>query len=392
MSNEPTDAGQHPAADAGPRRPALGSDPFESPLGPEPFLAGLADLGIEGEFAVPEARDAALEAQALLREPAIPAADAGTAHAPQRRADAHLAHVAPEPGSERRWISAPPLAEIEPPDPESWLDRLLDPEDRRRLAALSHLVDGEVPYDRFGLSSVALKRTFPFLYALYRFYFRVRSEGHAHLPTVGPAIVASNHAGLLPFDGAMLALDIMLNSDPPRLARAIVDRWAGGLPWANVFFARVGQVIGTRENFTDLLREGQLLLVFPEGMSGVSKLITQRYRLQAFHVGFVEQALRERTPIVPTAVIGSDDQAPVLFDVRPLAKALGLPIAPITPTFPLLGPLGLLPYPVRYHIVYGEPFLFHERFSPEDADDPRLVRYLARQVRRAIQDLIDCRR
>jgi len=169
----------------------------------------------------------------------------------------------------------------------------------------------------------------------------------------------------------------------------VVDRWAGGLPWVNVCFARVGQIIGTRENFTDLLDEGQMVLVFPEGMAGVQKRITQRYRLQKFHVGFVEQALRAQAPIIPAAVIGSDDQAPILFDLPVFARALGLPMAPITPTFPLLGPLGLIPYPVSYRIVYGEPLHFSEQFGPEDAEDGRLVRYLARRVRREVQSLID---
>ena len=159
-----------------------------------------------------------------------------------------------------------------------------------------------------------------------------------------------------------------------------------------MFYARVGQVIGTRENFADLLDEGQLVLVFPEGIEGIRKTIAQRYRLQRFRVGFVEQALRSRAPIVPMAVIGSDDQTPILYDLKPLARWLGLPVAPITPTFPWLGPLGLLPYPVRYRIVYGEPLHFHERFGPEGAEDARLVRYLANQVRRAVQQLMDRKR
>jgi 1-acyl-sn-glycerol-3-phosphate acyltransferase len=184
-------------------------------------------------------------------------------------------------------------------------------------------------------------------------------------------------------------VDVALNTDPPRLTRAIVDRWAGGLPWINVFFARVGQVVGTRENVADLLEDGQLALVFPEGIEGIRKTIAHRYRLQQFRVGFIEQALRSRAPIVPTAFIGSDDQAPILLDIRPLAKRLGLPMLPITPTFPWLGPLGLLPLPVSYRIVYGEPLPYHERFGPEGADDSRLVRYLANQVRRAVQLLID---
>ena len=102
-----------------------------------------------------------------------------------------------------------------------------------------------------------------------------------------------------------------------------------------------------------------------------------------------EAALRAGAPIVPMAVVGSDDQAPILYDLSSLAKRLGLPFFPVTPTFPWFGPLGLLPYPVGYKIVYGEPLHFHEKFGPEGADDARLVRYLANQVRREVQVLLD---
>ena len=124
-------------------------------------------------------------------------------------------------------------------------------------------------------------------------------------------------------------------------------------------------------------------------MDGARKTITQRYRVQNFRVGFIEQSLRERAPIVPVAFVGSADQTPILYNIKPLAKRLGLPIVPITPTFPLLGPLGLLPYPVSYKIVYGEPLNFHERFGPEAAEEARLVHYLAKQVRRTVQTLVD---
>ncbi len=285
----------------------------------------------------------------------------------------------------RRGVS---LAEVDLPKAGRGVERLLGEEPRRRLAALLAGLGEEGTYDRFGLSRDTLRQAFPAFYALYRFYFRVTSRGHEQLPA-GPAVLAANHGGLLPFDGAMAVLDVMLHTDPPRLPRAIVDRWAGALPFVNVFFARVGQVVGTRENFGALLDDGELVLVFPEGMEGIRKTVSQRYRLQRFHVGFVEQALRARAPIVPTAIIGSDDQAPILYDVKPLARRLGLPVAPITPTFPWLGPVGLLPYPVRYRIVYGEPLAFHERFGPDAAEDAPLVRALASQVRRSVQLLMD---
>jgi 1-acyl-sn-glycerol-3-phosphate acyltransferase len=350
--------------------PALGRDPFDEAPELDPFLERL---------------EQAMPAPARRPAPLRPA---------ERRERPAARPPLPPPTSleRRRRATTPLLAEIEAADPEGWLDRLLSEEDRRRLVALSHLVEGESAYDRFGFSPRVSRAAWPFFAALYKLYFRVRSEGHENIPVEGPAVLAGNHGGLLPFDGAMGIVDVVLHTDPPRLPRAIVDRWAGALPWINVFYARVGQVIGTRQNFADLLDEGQLVLVFPEGVEGIRKTITHRYRLQRFHVGFVEEALRARAPIVPVAFIGSDDQTPILFDVKPLARRLGLPVAPITPTFPWLGPLGLLPYPVRYRIVYGEPLCFHERFGPEGAEDARLVRYLANQVRLRVQKLVDVSR
>jgi 1-acyl-sn-glycerol-3-phosphate acyltransferase len=355
-----------------PGAPALGRDPFADRVDVDPFLERLAEL------------ESSERARRSLRPPAPRAAAArplASAARPEPRE--------PEALPARPRSQVPALEEIELPEARDWLDRLLGEDVRRRLAAVSHLAQGEVPYDRFGFSPDTTRSAFPWFHALYRFYFRVRSAGHENLPAQGPAILVGNHGGLLPFDAAMGVVDVLLHTNPPRLARAIVDRWAGSLPWINVFYARCGQVIGTRENFSDLLEDGQLVLVFPEGMEGVRKTITQRYRLQSFRVGFVEHALRARAPIVPVAFVGSDDQTPILHDFRGVARRLGLPALPVTPTFPWLGPLGLLPYPVRYRIVYGEPLPYHERFGPEGADDARLVRYLANQVRRTVQQLLD---
>lgn len=363
--------------------PPNGDSPLESSLDADwlALTGGEAALGRD-PFADDHAIDPFLElAEQLAQSPAT--RTAGPA-GPERRP----ALRRPGPARRRR-ATTPPLAEVEAPAPSGLGDRLLGDELRRRLASIAHLATGEVPYDRFGFSPTATRRALPWFLALYRYYFRVRSEGHANVPVDGPAVLVGNHGGLLPFDAAMAVIDVVLHTDPPRLPRTIVDRWAGALPWVNVFYARVGQVVGTRENFADLLDEGQLVMCFPEGMAGVRKPVSQRYRLQNFRVGFVEQALRAQAPIVPVAFIGSDDQTPILYDVKPLAKRLGLPVVPITPTFPLLGPLGLLPYPVSYRIVYGEPLRFHERFGPEGAGDARLVRYLANQVRRAVQLLID---
>jgi 1-acyl-sn-glycerol-3-phosphate acyltransferase len=344
----------------------LGHDPFDDVVDVDPFIARL------------DALEAPSRPQlARLREVPKPVPASPRPAPPPRRLP------------KRRWVSTPTLGEIELAEPDGALDRVLGDDVRRVMAALAHLVEGEGPYDRFGFSPEVTRTAFPFFQALYKTWFRVKSEGHQNIPEAGPVLLAGNHAGLLPFDAAMIVVDVATHTDPPRLVRAVVDRWAGSLPWVNVFYSRVGQVVGTRENFAELLDEGQLVLVFPEGMEGVRKTVAQRYRLQNFRVGFVEQALRARAPIVPVAVVGSDDQTPILYDVKPIAERLGLPVAPITPTFPWFGPLGLLPYPVPYRIVYGEPLNFHERFGPEGADDARLVRYLSNQVRRSVQVLLD---
>jgi 1-acyl-sn-glycerol-3-phosphate acyltransferase len=368
-------AGLHPS-EAG--EPALGRDPFAEIVDIDPFLERLDAMRTHARStgAASAPGPGAVRPLAARAEPA-----AARPEAPRQWTKVPIAR--------RRRARTPALGEIEVPEPRGWLDRVIGEDERRRIATLAHLVEGEMPFDRFGFSPETARRAFPFFHLLYRAYFRVRSEGHEHLPRDGAAVLAANHGGLLPFDGAMGVIDVLLHTDPPRLVRSMVDRWAGTLPWINVFFARVGQVVGTRENFADLLDDGQLVLVFPEGMDGIRKPVTQRYRLQAFHVGFVEQALRARVPIVPMAFIGSDDQAPILYDLKPLARRLGLPVLPITPTFPWLGPLGLLPLPVSYRIVYGEPLRYHERFGPEGAGDSRLVRYLANQVRRAVQMLVD---
>ncbi|MBS1106604.1 MAG: phospholipid/glycerol acyltransferase [Deltaproteobacteria bacterium] len=352
--------GKPPAAP--PVEVALGSNPFVDALSGEvdpleAWLAALDRLAVKGEDVVP-----------LRPQLVTPSAAAAT------------------PAAQPTPIAEPRAPDVELPLPQSALARLVGEEANQKLASLLGRIDG---WDRFGLSRSALAQAFPFFYALYKLYFRVQSADHAKIPSTGPIVLAANHGGLLPFDGAMAVLDVLLHTEPPRLPRAIVERWAGTLPFVNVFFARVGQVVGTHENFARLLGEGEAVLVFPEGVEGIRKPITQRYRLQHFHVGFVEHALRARAPIVPMAILGSDDQAPILFDVKPLARLLGLPTAPITPTFPWFGPLGLLPYPVRYRIVYGEPLCFHERFDSEAALDPGLVRALANQVRRAIQTLVD---
>ncbi len=370
-------SGGHPSARR--REPALGSDPFaQAEDEPDPFLEQLGRLQRANGTSTSGTETPRNES---ARHPANTATAAASTTARERTRP-----------KEREWIEVPELCETELPDRTSWVDRLLSDEDRRRIASIAPLAGGGAAYDRFGLSVEVVRNTLPIMLALYRTYFRVRSHGHEHIRKRGPVILAGNHAGVLPFDAAMVVTDLLLKCNPPRLARMVCDHWAGTLPWVNVFYARSGQVIGTRENFADLLASGQAVAVLPEGMQGANKPFSKRYQLQEFRVGFIEQSLASGAPIIPTAIVGSDDQTPILLDLSSLAKRLGLPVFPITPTFPWLGPLGLLPYPVSYEIVYGEPLRFYESYGREDARDPELLRALSRQVRSEVQRLIDLHR
>jgi len=265
--------------------------------------------------------------------------------------------------------------------------RWLGDAERRRLAALRAAQVGKE--DPFGLDVSAIERALPVVLALYRYWFRVRSEGHEHLPRRGGAILVANHGGLLPFDGAMAVLDTLLHTDPPRLLRPLVARFVRDLPLVRDFYAGTGPVIGTRDNFRKLLERRELVLVFPEGVEGIRKTVPDRYRLQHFHPGFVQEAVRMRVPVIPVAIVGPDDQAPILYDVKTLARWLRLPAFPITPTFPWLGPLGLVPYPVRYRIVYGEPLALHEQAPRAAADDLARMEEMAARVRLTLQHLLD---
>ncbi|MGH9886832.1 MAG: lysophospholipid acyltransferase family protein, partial [bacterium] len=334
--------------------PSLGSDPFTQSDGTLPYLLRLREHSVR-MVTEAKAQPAAREREVLSEPP-------------------DLGPPIPElPSFDDRDESAGALDRL-----ASWL---LTRSEEDRLVQLFGRLDGR-SYDDFGLSPRVTRRALGFFKLLHKYWFRVRSTGHAAIPEKEGAILAANHGGLLPFDAAMVVTDALLCGHPPRLIRTVVDRWAGSLPFVNIFYARVGQVIGSRDNVRELLDAKELVLVFPEGMAGIRKRAADRYVLQSFHLGFVEESLRHRVPIIPVAIIGADDQAPILWDAQPLAKLLGLPFFPITPTFPLLGPLGLLPYPVRYEIIYGEPFRFHEEFPAESADDSHAVRYMAEQVRR----------
>jgi 1-acyl-sn-glycerol-3-phosphate acyltransferase len=206
------------------------------------------------------------------------------------------------------------------------------------------------------------------------------------VPSHGRALLVSNHAGaLFPFDASMILLAIMKRHPLPRWARFLVLDWAFVLPFLSAFMRRVGGVPASRHNAARLLEQDHLVMVFPEGAKGTGKQFSERYRLQRFgRGGFVDVALRTGAPIVPVAVVGSEEIYPKLGDARPLARALGAPFVPITPTFPWLGPLGTIPLPSKWRIEFCEP-IDVSGYGPDAAEDRRLLFDISEQVRETIQ-------
>ena len=260
-----------------------------------------------------------------------------------------------------------------------------DPDIFERVDRVSRDNLNEFGFDPFGYSPDYVKKVVPVLAALYRYYFRVRTYDIHHVPDAGRALLISNHSGQLPIDGAMIGTAALLDTEHPRIVRSMVERWVPTLPFASVFMARCGQVVGTRDNCRALLHDEETILVFPEGAAGISKPFKRRYQLERFGYGFMRLALETNTPIIPIAVVGAEEQAPAIWNAKRLARLVGAPAVPITPTFPLLGPLGLLPLPVRYHILFGEPMLF----EGDHNDDEGTIGRKVKQVKRSIRQLID---
>lgn len=244
-------------------------------------------------------------------------------------------------------------------------------------------------YDQFGMERESAILGFILLRVVYEKYFRVESRGHENIPAENRAILTANHSGVLPWDGAMVGIDVAEKLSPPRIMRAVVENSAGHIPWISTSFFRMGQVIGHRRNFEELLNGEELVMVFPEGAKGTGKHFRDRYKLRRFNVGFIELTLLHQAPLVPISVIGGEEQTPLLGNVKSLAKLTGLPYFPITPTFPWLGPLGLLPYPTKYHIRYGEPLHYYKEYGPDAVYHPEVVRRLADEVQDVIQGMIN---
>ncbi len=376
-----------------------------APAPPEPVAdlgsAGVAQAEIDADFHAPHG--AAPDEPSLpsdSEQPTIkPGGDPDVAGLRQRVADLEaeierLARAARTDGPPRR-PSGPPST---PPD-DATLDEgagpdaggdLLPPGYYMRHWGRQGLRSRAEETDEFGLDPTYEARWRPVFDFLYRHYFRVDTEGAGHVPSQGRCLLVSNHSGgPLPYDGIMLRTALRREHPDHRELRWLAEDFVYYLPFVGTMMNRLGAVRACQENAERLLSGERAVAVFPEGAKGIGKLYRDRYKLQRFgRGGFIRLCLRTRTPVVPCAVVGAEEANPMLHRIEYMTKALGIPYLPVTPTFPLLGPLGLLPAPTKWRIRFGEPVRF-EGYGPEAADDEVLVGRLAERVRATIQGMVD---
>ncbi|MBX5470099.1 MAG: acyltransferase family protein [Thermoleophilaceae bacterium] len=263
--------------------------------------------------------------------------------------------------------------------------RALPREAREAVDATRRRLAGDYSEDEWGFDEEFAEAIRPLFDFLYEAWWRVEAAGVEKVPGHGRALLVANHAGVLPWDATMVSLAILREHPLPRYPRFLVLDWAFELPYVSVAIRKLGGVVASPYNALRLLAEDRLVAVFPEGSKGTGKPFRDRYRLQRFgRGGFVEIALRTGAPIVPVAVVGSEEIYPKIGEAPLLGRLIGAPFFPLTPTFPLLGPLGLVPLPSKWRIEFCDP-IDTARYGPEAAADRRLVFELSERVRDTIQ-------
>ena len=256
---------------------------------------------------------------------------------------------------------------------------------RDRLRAALRRLDGDYQEDEWGFDEEFADLAEPFFGFLYDRWWRVTTTGASNVPAHGRALLAANHAGILPWDATMVSMALLREHPLPRHPRFLVLDWAFELPWISLLMRKVGGVVASPYNALRLLEQDELVAVFPEGVKGTSKPFADRYQLRRFgRGGFVEIALRTGAPIVPVAIVGSEEIYPKVGELPALARLIGAPFFPVTPFFPALGPLGVVPLPSRWRIEFCEP-IETAGYGPDAAGDRTLVLDLSERVRETIQ-------
>jgi len=263
-------------------------------------------------------------------------------------------------------------------EPDIWDERVAG-----AIAALRQRLTGDYEVDEFGFDKHLTDSVFlPLLRPLYRNWFRTEVVGAENIPTEGGALVVANHSGTIPLDAVMLGVGV--HEAAQRYLRLLGADLLFRMPVLSELARKGGGTLACNPDAERLMRAGDLVGVFPEGFKGVGKPFADRYKLQRFgRGGFVSAALRTGVPIIPVAIVGAEESYPMLGNVKSIARLFGLPYFPITPTFPWLGPLGLVPLPSKWLIEFGKPI--ETSHLVDDVDDPLVVFNLADQVRETIQ-------
>lgn len=244
--------------------------------------------------------------------------------------------------------------------------------------------------DDFGYDSVAARQWETLLEFLYKVWWRVTLGGVENIPVTGRALLVCNHSGVLPFDGGMVKHGILKEHPAKRRARMLILDMFTTLPFLQPWLRQLGEVRACPENGERLLMRDELVGVFPEGVKGVGKYFQDRYRLARFgRGGFVRLALKTQSPIIPVAIVGAEEIYPTIAKADVIGRPLGFPYFPITPFFPALGLLGVIPLPSKWWIDIGPPIF--PTYPPEGAERPMIVNEVTDLVRTTIQRMIDSR-
>ena len=276
----------------------------------------------------------------------------------------------------------PSTGEPARPEPAAWERNVAG-----GLAFLRRRLAGEYEVDDFGFDPHLTEGVaIPALKPLYDKWFRTEVSGISNVPAAGGALIVANHAGgLWPLDAVMLAVGVHEEHPAHRFLRLLGADLVFTTPVVGSIARKTGTTLACNADAERLLEAGELVGVFPEGFKGIGKPYSERYKLQRFgRGGFVTAALKAGVPIIPVSIVGSEEIHPVIGNAKTIARLLNLPYFPLTPTFPWLGPLGLVPLPSKWYIEIGEP-ISTETYGPEAIDDPMLVFELTDRVRETIQ-------
>ncbi|GHH37087.1 lysophospholipid acyltransferase family protein [Lentzea cavernae] len=294
-------------------------------------------------------------------------------HDPERDAARRSRHVEVVPEPEQQQSATP-----------DWERRLTD-----LLSFARRRIAGDYQVDEFGFDRDLTENVLmPPLKPLYEKWFRVETIGMNNIPPAGGALIVANHSGTVPLDALMTSFGIASEHPAHRHMRMLGADLVFRTPVLGALARKSGQTLACNPDAERLMSSGELVGVWPEGFKGIGKPYKDRYKLQRFgRGGFVSAALKTGAPIIPCSIVGAEEIYPMIGDIKALARLLGFPYFPVTPFFPLLGPLGAIPLPSKWYIEFGEP-IRTDVFGENAADDPMLVFNLTDQVRETIQQTL----